>query len=63
MCYECRRNPCHPSCPNADEPPVIANCDVCHTDLREGESAFQYGDIVMCDDCVRDNFKELRREE
>ena len=36
MCSECRRFPCHYSCPNAPEPKVRDYCKKCGDELIEG---------------------------
>lgn len=35
MCSECMRHPCHPQCPNSNEPKVIGYCEECGDRLRE----------------------------
>ena len=52
MCSECHRNPCHPSCPNADEPPVVGSCEICDTDIFEGDDIYKLFDAMVCEDCV-----------
>jgi hypothetical protein len=50
---ECRSHPCHPACPNADEPPVAFKCDCCGDGIRAGEKYFVVGGCDrFCKDCV-----------
>ena len=56
MCSECRQTPCHPRCPNADEPPVVEQCMHCGADIYVGDTMYAIGDYIFCEDCV-DNGK------
>lgn len=35
MCVECLRTPCHPRCPNADDPPPFFKCCYCEEDIDD----------------------------
>lgn len=37
MCELCRQAPCHPRCPNADEPITEHECCICGAGIFEGE--------------------------
>lgn len=52
MCAECRQHPCHPRCPNANEPPVVCLCDNCDSEIREGDTMYVIGDNRFCEECV-----------
>ena len=54
MCEECRRTPCHPQCPNADEPQVVYECVHCHYGIVEAESYYNVDGEPWCEDCIRD---------
>lgn len=56
MCSECRRTPCHPRCPNANEPPVVCKCDICGDGIYDGDAFYVIGELNVCEDCV-DNSK------
>ena len=49
MCRECRQEPCHPSCPNAE--PQKCVCDRCGRTL--GRHIY-IEDEYICDDCLFD---------
>lgn len=52
MCSICHRIVCPSTCPNADEPKPIQVCEKCGTSLYAGDSAYNIGDHVYCEDCV-----------
>jgi len=52
MCDECHRNPCHPRCPNAIEPPVIETCDNCNGDIHVGETYYEIDGETICEECI-----------
>ena len=54
MCMECRQTPCHPRCPNADEPREVCKCDKCSTSIHEGEDMYRVFEYNICEDCIRD---------
>ena len=58
ICEECRRFPCDPRCPNAPEPPVVCECDLCGEAIREGDTLYKLGEHKYCEECV-----EYGREE
>ena len=55
MCSECRQHPCHPRCPNADEPKVICECDLCGWNIYEGDSIYIIGECKYCSDCIENS--------
>ena len=52
MCMECRQHPCHPRCPNADEPREVCKCDKCTTLILEGEYMYKVFEYNICEDCM-----------
>jgi len=56
MCIECRKNPCHPMCPNAPEQEVVGECMNCKGYIFKGneiwkdECEYKY----CCQDCAID---------
>lgn len=52
MCAECGRTPCHPRCPNAGDPPIFAECDLCGYEIYDGADYYQIGDYRVCEACV-----------
>lgn len=54
MCAECGYYPCHPRCPNADEPRVVCKCDVCGNDIYEGDTMYVIKDDNICEECIED---------
>lgn len=52
MCEECRQTPCHPRCPNADEPRVVTVCDVCDSKIYEGDTMYKIEGMCICEDCI-----------
>lgn len=52
MCEECRRSPCHPSCPNADEEMPVYYCDSCGEGIYDGEEYYPLFDGHYCVDCI-----------
>lgn len=53
MCEECRRYPCHPSCPNA-EPVIVCNCEICGDDIHAGETVYTINGKMYCETCIDD---------
>lgn len=41
MCVECRQVPCHPSCPNAEEPKGLYECKKCGCQIYKGDRYFE----------------------
>ena len=37
MCDLCHQTPCHPACPNADEPKMICRCPACMEPIYKGD--------------------------
>lgn len=52
MCSECRQTPCHPRCPNADEPPIVCLCDNCGEAIRDGYEMYVIGSDKFCETCI-----------
>ena len=44
MCEFCRQIPCHPRCPNADEPKFDHYCPICGNGIYEGEEYIENDD-------------------
>ena len=59
MCEICRQTPCHPRCPNADEPKIIGHCDNvnCGEPLRE-----DYTNCAACRKRQSERQKEKRQK-
>ena len=62
MCSVCHMNPCHPSCPNADDPPAVYYCDGCGGEIYEGDDYFEIADGKYCENCVEDSRKTAEGE-
>jgi hypothetical protein len=52
MCYECRQTPCHPRCPNADDPPIACHCDICGEAISVGDVMFVIDSDRFCERCI-----------
>lgn len=52
MCSECRQHPCHPRCPNADEPKAKYECDMCSRGIYEDDTMYKIYGNVYCEDCI-----------
>ncbi len=52
MCQECRQTPCHPRCPNADDPPIVCYCDNCDGEIRDGDTMYKIGSERFCEECI-----------
>lgn len=52
MCSECGMNPCHASCPNEDEKPLMF-CD-CGAELYEDSDCWKVGNTIICESCLPD---------
>lgn len=57
MCEICRRAICHPRCPNADEPPVFAECEACGMEIYDGDEYYDIDDHKYCEACVRGGYR------
>lgn len=55
MCEICRQYPCHPRCPNADEPEPIYICDNCEEGIYDGEYVYEIGGYKYCEGCINDS--------
>lgn len=63
MCEECHQTPCHPRCPNADEPPVVTECDMCGAEIYAGDEYFEIAGGVYCEECIEGCKKEAEVDE
>lgn len=54
MCQFCGHYPCDTRCPNAPEPSVVCECDICGTAIRDGDEMYVFGNEKICVDCVLD---------
>lgn len=54
MCSICHSTPCRSGCPNAPEPPIFAECDLCGYEIYEGMDYYEIGDYKVCKQCVKD---------
>jgi hypothetical protein len=54
MCDMCHRYPCHPSCPNAPEPPVVCLCWQCGDEIYEGDNVYDINGEPWCERCIED---------
>ena len=52
MCTECRQTPCHPLCPNADEPKPIYRCSWCNGKIYFDDDYYEIEDCIICEDCI-----------
>lgn len=57
MCSECRQSPCHPRCPNAEEPPIYSKCEICGEPIYDGDEFYQIDDHDYCESCVFESYK------
>lgn len=51
ICPECRRNPCHSNCPNAESAAVVGRCASCGDEILEGEAIMKMGEQLICRYC------------
>lgn len=67
MCEICLRNPCHPLCPNAEEPEPAVRYSRCGDGIFAGERYYDSPSGAICEDCIEDlgviGFMELIGEE
>lgn len=52
MCSMCMQVPCHPRCPNADEPEVAYRCIKCGDEIYVGDDYFDIDGEPWCEDCI-----------
>ena len=52
MCSVCGRNPCDSRCPNADEAPVFARCEICGEPIYDGDDYYDIDNEYWCEECV-----------
>lgn len=52
MCEVCHKVPCDNRCPNAPEPPSVAQCVECGVYLYVGDECYKFGDDYYCTDCM-----------
>lgn len=54
MCEICLQSPCHPRCPNAQDPPVVCLCCQCGNEIYEGDEVYDINDEKWCEFCVKE---------
>ena len=54
MCEICRKNPCHPRCPNAPDQQEVYVCSGCGKPILEGEDYWDIMGEQWCEDCIDD---------
>ncbi len=59
MCQLCRQYPCNSRCPNADEPPIFAECEECGAEIHDGDEYYAVGDHIYCEECVHHKTAEV----
>lgn len=52
MCDICLRNPCHPRCPNAADPPAVFICSGCGDNILDGDEFLELCGEQWCMNCV-----------
>ena len=64
MCNICLQSPCHPRCPNADEPKAVFVCSGCGQDILEGDEYVELMGEQWCMLCIKDatHFAEYEEE-
>lgn len=63
MCEECRRTPCHPRCPNAQDPIPVFICSGCGQDIYEGEDVYHILGEQFCERCINEARQEATYED
>lgn len=60
MCIECGYSPCHPRCPNADEPRTVHKCKYCGDGILAGDEYAEINEDCYHLECLEDmDIKEL----
>lgn len=54
MCSMCMSSPCHPRCPNAEEPVPVYTCSKCGYGIYEGDDFYDGPDGYVCEECLGD---------
>lgn len=52
MCDICRQSPCHPRCPNADDPVTVFVCSGCGRSIKEGDDYWDIMGEQFCERCI-----------
>jgi len=52
MCEICLRTNCHPSCPNAPEPPMVFVCSGCGNKILDGDDYWDVLGEQFCETCI-----------
>lgn len=52
MCDICLRTTCHPSCPNAPEPPSVFVCSGCGDTIYDGDDYYDVLGEQFCTECI-----------
>jgi hypothetical protein len=63
MCEICHRTPCHPQCPNAEEPAPVAECAWCKEPIYEGDEYYDINGDTICTECIDECKKTAEVEE
>ena len=63
MCEICRQSPHHPHCPYAPEPEIIAECEECGAEIRDGDWHYKIGDHIFCEECVYNGYKQAEADD
>lgn len=59
MCDICRQTPCHPCCPNADDPPTVYTCEHCKEPIVVGDEYYELEGEFYHEECLEDNAVEI----
>lgn len=62
MCELCRKSICPGACPNAPEPPLYGECEVCGEPIYDGDECYELGDHLYCEACVHRGYKTAEVE-
>lgn len=54
MCSLCLSTPCHPRCPNAQEPVAVYECCKCCYGILDGKRYYDSPEGYICEDCIED---------
>lgn len=63
MCAECRMTPCHPSCPNAPDPPTVYTCKHCSEPIVVGDEYTELDGDYYHRECFDDCAASILRSE
>lgn len=54
MCKHCLKPICPSGCPNAEEAPIVEECEYCKEGIHEGDRYLEIEDIYLHEDCLSD---------